>query len=81
MFLKLLVLIGISLYLAIKGHWFLAVLALFALWPNFGIVIAIIITVTLAMIGELWPAVVLGALITFNLIGNYYFQRQERRTK
>ena len=76
MILKLLVLVGLSLYLAIQGLWLLAAIALFALWPGIGLVIAIILTVILALIGELWPAVVLGALITFNLIGNYYLKRR-----
>ena len=83
MILKLLVLVGLSLYLAIQGRWLLAALALFALWPVFGLVIAVILTAILALIGEVWSAVILGALITFNLIGNYYFQRREsyRRIK
>jgi len=74
MILKLVVLVGLALYLAIQGDWFLAVLSLAALWPTVGLGFAIVLTVLLILGGQVWPALILGTLIIGNLIGNYYFQ-------
>ncbi|MFO8235971.1 MAG: hypothetical protein R6U04_11275 [Bacteroidales bacterium] len=74
MILKLVVLVGLSLYLAVNGDWLFAVLALTALWPMVGLWIAIGLTILLVLVGEVWPAAILGALVIWNLIGNYFFQ-------
>ena len=76
MLLKVVVLVGIAVYFALHGSWFFAVLALAALWPRVGIAIAGLLTILLAFAREVWPAVILAALILFNLLGNYYFSRQ-----
>jgi uncharacterized RDD family membrane protein YckC len=75
---KLVVLVGLALYLVVQGHWLLAVLALAALWPTVGLGIAIVLTILLVLVGQVWPTAILGTLIIGNLVGNYYFQH--RRT-
>lgn len=74
MILKLVVLVGLALYLAVQGDWLLAVLSLAALWPMVGLGIAIVLTVLLVLVGKVWPAAILGALVIWNLVGNYFFQ-------
>ena len=83
MILKLVVLVGLALYLAVQGDWFLAVLSLASLWPTVGLGIAIVLTVLLILEGQVWPALMLGILIIGNLVGNYYLQhrRQSEETR
>ncbi len=74
MILKLFVLVGLALYLAVQGDWLLSALALAALWPKVGLGIAIVLTILLILVGNVWSASILGTLVIWNLVGNYFFQ-------
>ena len=82
MILKIVVLLGIAIYLASNGLWFFAGLAVVSVIPRLGLLTAIALGVLLFVNGNIGVALIVGGLITFNLAGNYYmdpmrkFQRE-----
>ena len=81
MLLKILVLLGIAVYCAIQGEWWLVAFAVLAMIPRVGLLWAILLTVILAVKGWYLPAGILGGLIVYNLVGNLLVERLSQRSQ
>jgi len=71
MILKIVVLLGIAIYLALNGLWLLAALAVVSIVPRIGLFTALLLAVFLFVNRSVWPGLIVSGLIAFNLIGNY----------
>ncbi len=81
MILKIVVLLGIAIYLFIEGYWPLTILAIAAIIPSAGLIIAILLAILLLISAQYWVFGILSTLIAWNLIGNYLMQKKSKRTE
>ena len=82
MLLKVIILVGLAVYLLLQGAWILSILCLLCLIPIpvYALWVAIITAVVLLLSPYKITGVILGLFIVFTLVGNRVMQKA-RRTK
>jgi len=80
MILKIVVLFGIAIYEFIDGYQPLAIVAVAAMIPSTGLIIAILLAILLLGSEQYLPFGILLSLIAWNLIGNHLMQKKSERT-
>ena len=77
MLLKFLVLAGVAIYCFNSGEIGLSLLALAALVPSVGLLLAIVLVVIFIIKGWYYSAAIVGALVIFNLVGNAILNKNQ----